>query len=359
MADIIRVTVFMWFLAWAFAATLSANQVKFGPDSRLGFPDMTLPTTRVLAVLELLQSHGRMSGSELAARLGVDVRTLRRYIVMLETMGVPITSERGRHGAYLLVAGFKLPPMMFTNDEAVALSIGMVAARGLGLAEAAPAIASAQAKLARVMPSKLKRQVGAIGDTVRLETRPSISAPASNDALIALTTAAHGQLRVHLKYRSAKGVDSERDFDPYGLACRGGAWYAVGMCRLRNDLRSFRLDRVVDVAPGDVRFDKPVGFDALEQLARSIARMPREHGIEVLLHTDLQQASAVFPLAFGSLEIAGGHVLLRSSADDLGWFARQLAALPFDFEIRAPDALRLELQRRAVHLQALAASGSS
>ena len=181
---------------------------------------MTLPTTRVLAVLELLQGHGRMSGTELAARIGVDVRTLRRYIVMLETMGVPITSERGRLGAYLLVAGFKLPPMMFTNDEAVALSIGMVAARGLGLAEAAPAIASAQAKLARVMPARLKRQVGAIGDTVRLESRQAINAPASNEALVALTLAAQQQSRVHLRYRSGQGIDSERDFDPYGLACR-------------------------------------------------------------------------------------------------------------------------------------------
>jgi len=320
---------------------------------------MTLPTTRVLAVLELLQGHGRMSGTELAARIGVDVRTLRRYIVMLETMGVPITSERGRHGAYLLVAGFRLPPMMFTNDEAVALSVGMVAARGLGLAEAAPAIASAQAKLARVMAPKLKRQVDAIGDTVRVETRAGINAPTSNDALIVLTTAAHGQARVHLHYRSAEGVDSERDFDPYGLACRGGAWYAVGMCRLRNDLRSFRLDRVLGVAPSDVRFEKPAGFDALEQLARSIARMPREHSVEVLLRTDLQKASAIFTMAFGSLESAGEHVLLRSSADDLGWFARQLAALPFDFEIRAPDALRVELQRHAVRLQALAAPGKA
>ena len=319
---------------------------------------MTLPTTRVLAVLELLQGHGRMSGTELAARIGVDVRTLRRYIVMLETMGVPITSERGRLGAYLLVAGFKLPPMMFTNDEAVALSIGMVAARGLGLADAAPAIASAQAKLARVMPARLKRQVGAIGDTVRLESRQAINAPASNEALVALTLAAKQQSRVHLRYRSGQGIDSERDFDPYGLACRGGAWYAVGMCRLRNDLRSFRLDRVVTVSVGDGHFEKPAGFDALEQLARSIARMPREHAIEVLLHTDLQAAGAAFGLAFGLLEPMDDGILLRSSADDLAWFARQLAALPFDFEIRTPDALRAELRSHAGRMQALAAAGA-
>lgn len=89
---------------------------------------MSRPTTRVLAVLELLQRHGRMSGAELARRLEVSGRTLRRYITALEDLGIPITAERGRHGAYLLVAGFKLPPMMFTNNEALALSVGLLAA---------------------------------------------------------------------------------------------------------------------------------------------------------------------------------------------------------------------------------------
>src|SRR4051794_12802520 len=100
------------------------------------------PTTRVLAVLELLQTHGRIGGAELARRLEVHPRTVRRYIAMLEQMGIPITAERGRHGAYLLMAGFKLPPMMFTDDEALALSVGLLAARGLGLAEAGAAVAS-------------------------------------------------------------------------------------------------------------------------------------------------------------------------------------------------------------------------
>src|SRR5467141_2776140 len=113
---------------------------------------MPRPTTRVLAVLEMLQTHGRMSGAELARRIEVDGRTVRRYIAILEELGIPITAERGRDGAYMLVAGFKLPPMMFTDDEALALSVGLLAARGLGLAEAAPAVSSAMAKLERVTP---------------------------------------------------------------------------------------------------------------------------------------------------------------------------------------------------------------
>ena len=318
---------------------------------------MPKPTTRVLAVLDLLQSHGRLSGPELARRVDVDVRTLRRYIVMLEELGIPITTERGRHGAYMLVAGFKLPPMMFTNDEAVALSVGMVAARGLGLAEAAPAVASAQAKLARVMPHKLRRQVDAIADTVKIDLQRPAHAPASNAALIALTTAAQTRQRVHLSYDSAQGEHTERRFDPYGLAYRAGAWYAVGHCHLRRDLRSFRLDRVAAVTPLELHFRRPADFDALGQLVHGIASMPRGQAIEVLLHTDLARASAAFPLAFGLLEPSPHGVLLRSTAADLGWFARQLAGLPFEFEIRAPARLRRELALCATRLQAMAAAG--
>src|SRR4029078_2766541 len=108
---------------------------------------MPRPTTRVLAVLELLQSHAQTSGAELARRLEVDGRTLRRYIAVLEEMGIPVTAERGRRGVYIVVACFKLPPMIFNDDEALALSVGLLAARVLGLAEGAPAVASAQAKL--------------------------------------------------------------------------------------------------------------------------------------------------------------------------------------------------------------------
>lgn len=317
---------------------------------------MAKPTTRVLAVLDLLQSHGRMSGPELARRVGVDVRTLRRYVVMLEDLGIPLTTERGRHGAYMLVAGFKLPPMMFTNDEAVALSVGMVAARGLGLAEAAPAVASVQAKLARVMPDGLRRHVSAIADTVKVDLHAGSGTPDSNAALMALTTAAQAQRRVSMSYDSAQGSHSERQFDPYGLVYRAGLWYAVGMCHLRNGLRSFRLDRMGDVTLLDRHFRRPANFDALDQLVQGIASMPRGRTIEMLLRTDLQTARNAFSLAFGVFEPVKDGVLLHTSADDLDWFARRLAALPFDFEIRAPAELRVELARCAARLQVLAAA---
>lgn len=309
------------------------------------------PTTRVLAVLELLQAHGRMSGTDLAARLGVDGRTLRRYIARLEEMGVPVTSERGRHGGYALVAGFKLPPMMFTDDEALALGTGLLAARQLGLAGALPAVASARAKLERVMPDGLRKRLRALAETVALDL--ARAAPVDdNTALHALSEAAQARRRVHLRYRSASGEDSARDFDPYGLGYRGGSWYAVGHCHLRGALRSFRLDRIQGVAPLPASFGRPDDFDALAYLAQGIATLPRAHAVELRLHTDLGTARRSLFDGVGVFESDGGAVLLHAQADDLDLFARELARLPYRFEVLAPTALRDALGRQLRHVLA-------
>lgn len=310
---------------------------------------MYSPTTRVLTVLELLQAHGRLSGAELARRLEVDGRTLRRYIAKLESLGIPVVAERGRYGCYSLVAGFKLPPMMFTDDEALALSIGLVAARGLGLAEAAPAVQSAQAKLERVMPGKLKNRIRALGETVTLDLTQAV-APGDNTALLALSAAAHGWQRVHLSYQSADGVVTERDFDPYGLAYRGGRWYVVGLCHLRGGLRSFRLDRVQQVQPLNAVFTPPADFNAVQHLALGLATMPRAITVRVLLHADLQCAQQALPESIGVFQPSEEGVLLHSQTDHVPWFARQLARLPFAFEIQEPPALREALRAWAQQL---------
>lgn len=309
---------------------------------------MAHPTTRVLAVLELLQANGRMSGAELAQRLDVDGRTLRRYIAVLEDLGIPITAERGRHGAYLLVPGFKLPPMMFTDGEALALSVGLLAARSLGLAEGGSAVVSAQAKLERVMPANLKSRVRAVDETVKLDLSHA-PAPGNNAALVVLTGAAQTRRRVHLRYRSVKGEGTERDFDPYGLVYRGGCWYVGGHCHLRKGLRSFRLDRIAEVRPLEVQFERPADFDAAVHLNFSIASIPRAMPVEVLLKTDFKTAVEQMGDNIGLYEPGDEGVLLRSSTDDLDWFARQLARLPFGFEIHQPaglrDAVRLQAER--------------
>ncbi|UGQ48644.1 helix-turn-helix transcriptional regulator [Massilia endophytica] len=308
---------------------------------------MYRPTTRVLAVLELLQTHGRMSGAELSRRIEVDGRTLRRYIVMLEEIGIPITAERGRYGGYALMPGFKLPPMMFTDDEALALSLGLLAARSLGLAEAAPAVASAQAKLERIMPDGLKRRVGAIDATVSLDLA-SGTAPPDNGALAALSAAAQVRQRVRLRYRSpgAEG-ETERLFDPYGLAYYLGFWYAVGHCHLRGAMRTFRLDRIVEVQPVLQAFERPEDFDAMDHLRLAIATLPRKFAATVLLHCSLAEAQERLPGYMGLFEQTPQGVLLHNQSDELEWFARQLASLPFGFTVQSPPELNAVLRRHA------------
>lgn len=304
------------------------------------------PTTRVLAVLELLQSHGRMTGAELAQRLEVNIRTLRRYITMLQDLSIPIIAERGRSGAYELGAGFKLPPMMFTNDEALALAVGLLAAQQLGLTESVHAVESTRAKLERVMPAELKARVRALTDTIKLDLNAIPPSP-SSQVLLTLSSAAQQQRRVHLHYRSSEAHETERDVDPYGLACRLGRWYVVGRCHLRHDLRSFRLDRITEVNVTETRFDRPEAFNALDAIIRSIAVLPRKYPFEILLKTDLATAQKSIMDDLGLLEPHEQGVLLRGSTDSPDWLAGQLATLPYQFEIRETDEIRAALRRRA------------
>jgi predicted DNA-binding transcriptional regulator YafY len=202
----------------------------------------------------------------------------------------------------------------------------------------------------------LKRRLRAVEATVSIDSPGLAAANANTTALMLLTHAAHAAERVHLHYRSAQGEESRRDFDPYGLGFRGGAWYAVGFCHLRHGVRGFRVDRILEVQPRPVRFDQPRGFDVLGWLTRTIATLPRAHRVEVLLHTDLAKAREAFSPAIGLFEAAGDGVLLRVRTDDLAWFARQLARIPFEFEVRTPQRLRSEILAHAARLQKLAAA---
>jgi predicted DNA-binding transcriptional regulator YafY len=290
-------------------------------------------------LLELLQAGGQTSGSELARRLEVNGRTLRRYVSRLEELGIPVAVEHGRHGGYRLVPGYKLPPLMFTDEEALALAVGLLAARGLGLTEAAPGVVSAQAKLERVMPQALRHRVQGAGETVSLDL-PRRAARASSGTLATLTSAAQSRRRVHLTYRSAQASETQRDLDPYGVAYRGGCWYVVGHCHLRGGQRAFRLDRILSVRTLAVPFERPPGFDTLGQLTFSVATLPRGFAVEVLLRADLATARSQFFEAIGVFEPVEGGVLLYAQTDDLEWFARQLARVSIGFEIRQPAELR-------------------
>lgn len=314
---------------------------------------MAKPTTRVLAVLELLQSRGLVSGAELARRVEVDTRTLRRYIQSLEEMGIPITTEPGRYGGYRLVPGYKLPPMMFSEEEAQALSLGLIAARGLGLADAAPAIESVQAKLDRVLPTAPRRTLAALRESVALQMGDART-HADARLLRILSESAQARRTATLRYRASDGTPTTRDFDVYGNVFRAGRWYVVGHCHLRQGLRTLRLDRVAHAELRDRSFARPEGFDAVEYLARALASVPRGIATEIFLHTDLASARRELYNGLGVPEAVEGGVLLRGFCEELEWYARELMRLPFRFEIRKPLELRAMLRRLAGELAASA-----
>ena len=313
---------------------------------------MEKPLQRVLSALELLQSHAGLSGSQLADLLGVDRRTVRRYIVELENFGVPIRSTRGRDGCYALMPGYKLPPMVFSNDETLALSVGLRVARDLGLSDLTPAVASAQAKLDRVMPKTLKRKIGDLNAVVALDLLPP-QAQSGSEFFAQVTQCASAAQTILLRYSALDGTTTDREVDPYGVGYLYGAWYVVGYCHLRCGLRSFRLDRVVAVSACPKSFGIPPGFNVLEYLRESIAAVERSHAIVVrFANAEMAAVRRAVPSSIGKLTQERGRIRLDAQADDLDWFARELARLGLEFDIAKPKALKVVLIR---HLEKLLA----
>lgn len=317
------------------------------------------PTTRVLTVLELLQSHRQMSGPKLAERLEVDVRSVRRYIMMLQDLGIPIEAERGRYGTYRLLRGFKLPPLMFTEDEALALTLGLLAARRLGMAVAAPSVEGALAKIDRVLPEALRERVQSVQETLVLANTSSTGHRSMPDSAVVLTlsAAAQQEKQVWMRYHSGQAEETERVVDPYGLIFHAGVWYTVGYCHLRQDLRIFRLDRMLQAKLLEEAFTRPPDFDSLDHLRRSIANMPGTWKVEVLLEMPWEEAEREVPLTMAMLEQTEDGVVLSCYTQELDWMAYFLVSLRCPLIVREPPELHGALRALAAGILQLAARG--
>ncbi|RUO26538.1 transcriptional regulator [Aliidiomarina minuta] len=310
---------------------------------------MSGPTIRVLSLLELLQSNSQLTGTELARQLGVDKRTVRRYIRVLEDLGVPVTTEQGRDGGYTLVAGFKLPPMMFTNEETFALSLGLLAANNLHLAGTQTALSSVQAKLERVMPAKLKSRAKAVSERISLMFPESVT-DAPQPHLQPLLDALEHQRSVAICYARHQQEVVSRRVDPYGLLFRRGHWYMSGYCHLRQELRTFRLDHIQQVELLEVCFEPPEGFNTAEYFIQSLNAMPCNLEVKVVLHADQSEAAEVLGSMAGMLQPQQDGLLLSTRTDSSYWFALWLSQLPFDFTILEPTELKLALKNQAERL---------
>jgi len=305
-------------------------------------------------MLELLQARERIGVPELARRLEVGERTVRRYAAMLREMGIPVEAELGRYGAYSLRSGYRLPPMMFTDEEALALALGLLTARHLGLAGVAPAVEGALAKLEQVMPEALRRRVRALQETVSIAAgRPQ--RPARSEAFLTLAAAVGEQRRVLLRYRSGWSRETEREVDPYGVMHREGYWYAVGHCHLRGGMRLFRLDRVLEAEMIEETFARPTGLDSPDAVLSAVADSSGDRwSVEVLLEARVEEVREQLPSVGLSLEQTEGGTLLRCSTWSLEWPARLLAGLDCSFVVRRPAELRDALELRAEKIATLA-----
>jgi predicted DNA-binding transcriptional regulator YafY len=307
---------------------------------------------RLLTLLELLQAYRRINAREIAERLEVDVRTVRRYVAGLQEMGIPVEGERGPAGGYRLRPGFRLPPLMFSNEEALAVVLGLLAAQRLGLLQEGSAVQGALAKLDRVLPDQLRGRVRAAQASVALNPGQVARARADPATVLVLGSAAGDGLRARIRYRAAGGRVTERLIDPYGVAFQSAAWYLVAWDHLRGELRTFRLDRVLDCEVTREAFERPAGFDVAAHVQHMLATLPWPWNAEILLQTSLREARRRIQPTLGTVEQRPEGVLLRIGADELDWIARYLAGLDVAFTVVRPPELSVALRRLAERLVA-------
>jgi predicted DNA-binding transcriptional regulator YafY len=312
---------------------------------------MTVPATRLLMLLEILQDRASATGRELAERLEVDVRTVRRYAVALQELGIPVEGARGPAGGYRLKPGYKLPPLMLTDEEAGAIVLGLLAARRFG-AGAGPAADGALAKLRRVLPAALAAQVSGLEETLEFTHADLSAAPPPGEHVLRLADAARRRRRVHVRYTRHAGEESARELSPYGVVFHAGRWYLAAHDHGRDALRTFRIDRVGSLRLGGAAEPPPAGFSAVEHVSRSLARVPWAWAVEVLLDSDLAHAREQIPPTLGELSEEDGGVLVRMRVESLDYMAALLARLDRPFTVRRPDELRAAVGALAERLHA-------
>ena len=266
---------------------------------------------------------------------------------MLQDMGVPVEALRGRYGAYRLRPGFKLPPLMFNEEEAVALTLGLLTAKRLGLSGTAPAVEGALAKVERVLPEPLRERVQAIDETLTVAGAFPPYPPSEGATLATLALAARQQRRTRLTYTSKGEASSNRLYDPYGLVFSGGRWFVAGYCHLKADVRVFRLDRMSKIELHEESFERPKEFDSLKVVEETLAQTPGRWEVEVLLKLSLKEARKRVPRAMATLEPVADGVLMRCKVQRFSWFAPFLAGLRCELVVHDPPELRDALRQLA------------
>jgi predicted DNA-binding transcriptional regulator YafY len=248
--------------------------------------------------------------------------------------------------------GYKLPPLMLTDDEATAVVLGLLAGRRLGLP--GQATESALAKVRRVLPAALAQRVQALEETLGFTLAARDGTAPATAALLTLAEAARARRRVRIGYRSWREATSERDLDPYGLVFHSGRWYVTGHDHASGEVRTFRVDRVRTATLGSDTYQVPDDVDPVQHVTRSLAAVPYPHEVEVWLETTLAEARRALPASVATLRESDGGVLMTARAESLPGMARLLAGLGRPFTVHHPDGLRKAVLDLADSLRASA-----
>ncbi len=317
---------------------------------------MTRPASRVLTLLEILQAGGTRRVNDLAEQLGVDERTARRYIGHLIELGIPVTSVRGRYGGYHLAPGYRMPPLMLTDDEAAAVLIGLVVGDRAGLVPESSASAGALAKLRRVLPAPLRPRLEALLATTSFTGPPRSAARTDTTTLLTLALGAHDGRPVEIDYTDQHARATTRVIHPSGIVGHSGRWYVTALDPERGERRTFRLDRIIraEVLPGEFQPAPPTDPAAL---LSSFAQTPRRYAISVRVRGDAETLNRKLPLGLAVLETVPGQeswLRMRINAEALEWLPALIAGLDVPFVIEEPAELREHLRQFADRLRDMA-----
>jgi predicted DNA-binding transcriptional regulator YafY len=313
---------------------------------------MSQTSSRLLELLSLLQGRRDWPGTELADRLEVSNRTIRRDIERLRQLGYPVESLTGPGGGYRLRSGSAMPPLLLDDDESIAIAVGLRTAAGGSVAGIEETAVRALVKLEQVLPAHLRRRVGALGSATF--TLPVGGPTVDPQYLTVIAAACRDSECLRFGYRSRDGADSRREVEPHSVVNHGRRWYLVAWDRRRDDWRTFRIDRLTKPASTGVRFmpRKLPAKDAAAYVERSITGAPNRFEALVTLHAAAEEITSRVPSYWGAIEPVDAHTCeYRTGDDDLGWLALRIAMLGVDFEVHEPPELVEHLRALALRLR--------
>jgi predicted DNA-binding transcriptional regulator YafY len=311
--------------------------------------DDTSPTARALLVLEMVQNQPGIGAAQLAARLGLSDRAVRRNVAVLREAGIPVESTRGRYGGYRVGRGLRVPPLMFTATEALALVMAVL--EGHDAADPEDPVGSALGKIVRVLPEPLAKPVDAIR---RVTARGWDVGVPDVETTAALVQASADHRRVRLVYRLGPGRERDMDVDPWAVVVRHRRWYLLGWSHTKSAMRVLRVDRVTRVGVRPETFTPPADLDPVATLEEHLSQGWR-YAVEVEIEAALGDVAHWLPRSFGRLEALGDRrTRLVATTDEPEWYAAQLAELPYDFRLVDSPEVRAAMNVLARRLLAAA-----